>query len=127
MDKQLQFLIFDLLDADDLSHTWQAMASTAPARLPAVMKEVSEVAAWLQSRTGGQPQTLDEGGDWDMWLDVQADGYTPRHLAWAEAMHRPTELAFPADTQWVTVTLTLAVGTLWAEGFQHHLDTLSPA
>lgn len=125
MAKQLQFLIFDLLDADDLSHTWQAMASTAPVRLPAVMKEVSEVAAWLQSRTGGQPQTLDEGGDWDMWLDVQADGYTPHHLTWTEAM-RPTELAFPTDTQWVTVTLTLAVGTQWAEGFQHHLDTLSP-
>lgn len=126
MAKKLHFLIFDLLDADDLSHTWQAMASVPPARVPALMEEVSGVATWLQSRTGGPPLTLDEGGDWDMWLDVQADGQATRQITWSETVHRPDELTFPTHTQWVTVTLTLAVGTAWAEAFQHHLDTLSP-
>jgi hypothetical protein len=121
MAKELHFLIFDLLDADDLSHTWQAMASVAPVRLPAVFQEVANLTAWAHAHLGSEPQPLDEGGDWDAWLQLQPDQADPCTLG-LHQLPGPPSLVLPADTQWVTVTLTLVVTDRLADTLRLHLE-----
>jgi hypothetical protein len=82
MKSSLRYLVFDLLDADDTSHTWEAMASVHPARLPAVLGEAIGLVAWAQAEFGAEPLALDDGGEWDAWLQVQADQAPPLTLNW---------------------------------------------
>ncbi len=127
MKKQssLQYLVFDLLDADDTSHTWEAMASVAPARVPAVLAEAAGLVAWAQAEFGTEPLALDDGGEWDAWLQVQADQATPLTLNWP--MHRDHTLPqpIPPGTHWVAVTLTLVATAPLTDAVHQHLDAIS--
>ena len=124
MNSSLQFLIFELLDADEYSHTWEAMASVAPQRVPDVLTDVTRVLAWAQNQFGSEPQALDEGGDWDALLQIQADQRAPQTLAWHTSTGCATPPPLAAGTQWVAVTLTLVASTSLADGIQHQLTSM---
>lgn len=125
MTEKLHFLIFDLLDADEQSHTWEAMASVPPGQASTVLQEVCTVAAWASMQTGCPPQPLDEGGEWDMWLQAQIDQAAPFSLDWSPAGSGQPSLHVPDGTDWVTLTLTLVANGAWASRFQQHLDQVS--
>ena len=121
----LRYLVFDLLDADDASHTWEAMASVDPVRLPAVLEEAAGLVAWAQAEFGAEPLALDNGGEWDAWLQVQADQAPPLTLNWPTHRDQTLPLPIPPGTQWVAVTLTLVAAAPLADALQQHLDTVS--
>ncbi len=127
MNSSLQFLMFELLDADEHSHTWEAMASVAPQRVPAVLADVMRVLAWAQGQLGTDPQSLDDGGDWDALLQIQADQHAPHTLAWHPATGCATPPALPPGTQWVAVTLTLVASAALADAVQQQLDAFNAA
>lgn len=126
MNKQssLRYLAFDLLDADETSHTWEAMASVDPSRVTAVLKEADGLVAWARTQFGTEPLALDDGGEWDAWLQVQADRATPCTLSLHNAPDSP-QPTFPLGTQWVAVTLTLVATPPLADALQQHLDAIS--
>ena len=127
MNKQssLRYLVFDLLDADDTSHTWEAMASVDLARVPAVLSEAVGLVAWAQAEFGTEPLAIDEGGEWDAWLQVQADQAPPLTLNWPTHRDQTLPPPIPHGTQWVAVTLTLVAAAPLADALQQHLDTVS--
>ena len=125
MNSSLQFLIFELLDADEHSHTWEAMASVAPPRVPEVLADVTKVLTWALGQLGTEPLALDDGGDWDALLQFQADQHAPHTLAWHPTTGCTAPPALPAGTQWVAVTLTLVASDGLATAVQHQLDAFN--
>ena len=125
IQNSLRYLAFDLLDADDTSHTWEAMASVDPPRLTAVLEEAAGLVAWAQAEFGTEPQALDDGGEWDVWLQVQADQAPALTLHWPTHREQTLPLPIPPGTQWVAVTLTLVAAAPLADALQQHLDTVS--
>lgn len=125
MNSTLQFLMFELLDADEHSHTWEAMASVAPQRVPAVLADVTRVLAWAQGQLGTAPQALDDGGDWDALLQMQADQHAPHTLTWHPTTGCAALPTLPTGTQWVAVTLTLVVTAALADAVQQQLDAFN--
>ena len=125
MNSSLCFLVFDLLDADEHSHTWEAMASVAPPLVPAVLREAAGLVAWAQAQFDTDPQPLDDGGQWDAWLQYQADQAPPQTLSLHPHTEPNTPPSIPSGTQWVAVTLTLVVTAPLADAVQQHLDTVS--
>ena len=103
---QLSYLDFESSDSGDDTQTLEAMATVAPARVGAVLAEVTDVLAWAQRHFPGGPQPLDEGGEWDLLLQAQVDDRPPvaLHLATGQVVGLPL---LPASG-WVCVTLTLA-------------------
>lgn len=126
MGLQLSWLDFESTDNGDDTHTLEAMASVVPARVSDVLAEVTAVLAWAHQHLPEGPQPLDDGGQWDAWLQWQADDGVVQTLplpdpahTWpgggADALH-----AFPVDARWLTITLTMVLpsaGLLlpWAE------------
>lgn len=125
MNSSLCFLFFDLLDADEHSHTWEAMASVAPPLVPAVLREAAGLVAWAQAQFGSGPQPLDDGGQWDAWLQYQADQAPPQTLSGHLHTDPDAPLPIPPGTQWVAVTLTLVAAAPLADAVQQHLDAVS--
>ncbi|MBY0464265.1 MAG: hypothetical protein K2W33_04920 [Burkholderiales bacterium] len=124
MNSSLCFLVFDLLDADEHTHTWEAMASVAPPLVPAVLREAAGLVAWAQAQFGTGPRALDDGGQWDAWLQYQADQAPPQTLNWPPHMDPNAPLPIPPGTQWVAVTLTLVAAAPLADAVQQHLDAV---
>lgn len=116
----LQYLLFEDTASDGHSLTWEAVASVPPARLPAVLAEVAQVMAWASQHMGSPPCPLDDGGEWDALLEVQADGGPPGLLAWEASTGQIQPPAMPADTRWVAITVTLVVDAAWADSFLLH-------
>ena len=113
----LHYLIFEETASDGHSLTWEAMASVPPARLPAVLDEAAHVMAWVTQYLGAPPCPLDDGGEWDALLEVQAEGGAPRCLPWVSNSGHIQPLLIPENTPWVTVTVTLVVCSAWADSF----------
>lgn len=87
------FLSFDASGDTDGVHTFDALASTAQDRHPAVMAEVERVLAWASRRFPDGPGDLDEGASWCHDLQVTPDG------------------------DWVTVSLSLSGTAAFGEAF----------
>lgn len=126
MQSSLQYLIFDLLDTDETSRTWEAMASVAPERVSEVLAEATDLLVWAGEQFGTDALALDDGGEWDAWVQVQADQAEPRTLDWHKLAKTPVQ-TFPPGTRWVTIALTLTASEHLADAMQQHLDTVNPA
>ena len=107
---QLQYLEFDFSDDGEGLGTFDAMASAAPAQLPALQAEVLRVLEWAQREFPGGPAPLDEGGDWDCELQgVQetATALDVRYDAGAGRLElQPGATAAPRTTLSLTLTGT---------------------
>ena len=104
----LNYLDFDLSEDAQGHGSFDAMASAAPAQLPALQAEVLRVLDWAHRDFGGVRGPLDEGGDWDCelqgvqetatTLDLQYDAQAGRLLLQPGATGAPR----------VTLSLTLS-------------------
>jgi hypothetical protein len=102
---QLQHLDFEFSDEDSGEGSFDAMASVLPARLPALLAEVTAVLRWA-SRGFGAPQALDDGGDWDYQLEALEEPDQALEVRF-DAARGEVALAPAAGAGRVTVTLTL--------------------
>ena len=73
----LDYLDFELSDDDEGTVTWDAMASVAAERVPALAAEIEQVLRWANRQFAGHQAALDEGGDWDYDLQAQDDAGQP--------------------------------------------------
>ncbi len=69
----MNYLNFDISEADDGIMTLEAMASTHADQLPAVMAEVQQVLDWARQRLPDAHGPLEEGGQWDHDLLVTVE------------------------------------------------------
>lgn len=126
MGLQLSWLDFETTDNGDGTQTLEAMASVPPAKVSDVLAEVTAVLAWAHRHLRDGPQPLDDGGQWDAWLQWQADDGVVQTLPLPDPAHtRPAggagaPHAFPVDARWLTITLTMVLPSAslplpWAE------------
>ncbi len=103
----LDYLDFDFSEDADGHGSFDAMASAAPAQLPALQAEVLRVLAWAESDFGGRRGPLDEGGDWDCELQGVQEVATPLAVTWDPAGGRLRLEPGAAGAPRVTLSLTL--------------------
>lgn len=77
---ELNYLDFDYSEDDEGTGCWDAMASVAAMRVPALAAEVEQLLDWAHRRFKGRRGPIEEGGDWDCELQAQDDGGQP--LPW---------------------------------------------
>ena len=103
---QLHYLVFDFSDEESGRGSFDAMASVVPARLPALLDEISAVLAWA-GRTFGPAGALQDEGDWDYELQALAEPDVPLQVAYND---RSGEVSLPsAATQAARTTVTLTL------------------
>ncbi|MBE7941092.1 MULTISPECIES: hypothetical protein [Ramlibacter] len=110
---ELHYLDFEFSDEAQGRGSFDALASVAPVRLPALLAEVSAVLRWA-ARHFGPAGALEDEGDWDFDLQAHAE---PGGAALAlEATGDTGEWRLAAGAQpWDRCTLGLTLGG--SEGF----------
>jgi hypothetical protein len=101
----LDYLHFDFSGDDEGQGSFDAMASAAPAQLPALQDELVGVLDWAE-REFGPAAPLEEGGEWDYELQGVREESTPLRVQYgggALQLHS----AGPATPR-VTLSLTLS-------------------
>lgn len=102
----LHYLQFDF-SGDAHGHgSFEAMASAAPAQLPALQAEVLRVLDWAERRFG-PAAPLEEGGDWDFALEGVREVASPLAVRYVPGAAQLELEPGPADPPRVTLTLTL--------------------
>ncbi len=104
----LQYLDFDYSEDGDGIGTFDAMASTAPDRVPAVHAEIARVLGWAHEAFAGARGPLDEGGEWDYDLQGQREWSAPEALDYDEATQRLSVKAGAAGVPRHTVSLSIS-------------------
>ena len=116
---KLSFLAFDITDDADGACTLEAMASVRPEQQATVLAEVAQVLAWACKHFPGGPQSLDEGGDWDVLLQAQVDDEPPHNLSFEltgkNTPCRVFSAATPPGCRWLCITLTLGASPAFAQ------------
>jgi hypothetical protein len=116
---KLSFLTFDITDDADGACTLEAMASVRPEQQDAVLAEVAQVINWACKYFPGGPQSLDDGGDWDVLLQAQVGDGPPHNLLFEppgdNTLCQVFAAATPPDCRWVCVTLTLGTSPAFAQ------------
>ena len=69
----LDYLLFDASEGDDETVLFDAMASVVPAHEAAVQAEIAAVLDWAEAAFPGRRAPVEEGGEWDADLQVEAD------------------------------------------------------
>jgi hypothetical protein len=109
MHMQLRFFEFELHPEGDTHTTWDAMVSVRPADRQALAAELQMLWSVLPRWLGSSPAPLDEGGDWDVWLQVQWDGGSPTTLSLPPPDGKWIAFDEPSQANWLTLTVTLSV------------------
>ncbi|HZY18797.1 MAG TPA: hypothetical protein VFE82_09960 [Ramlibacter sp.] len=113
---ELLYLDFDFSDEASGAGSFDAMASVAPPRLPALLAEVGAVLRWA-ARTFGAAGALHEDGEWDYELQAVAEPGTP-----LEIRHDPAagavSLAAAVPAPLTTLTLTLVGTAAFCDAFR---------
>lgn len=103
----LDYLDFDYSEDADGHGSFDAMASAAPAQLPALQAEVLRVLQWAERAFPQARGPLDEGGEWDYELQAVEEVATTL-LARVDAAAGRLELQRQASgAPRVTLSLTL--------------------
>ncbi|MES2940608.1 MAG: hypothetical protein V4864_23220 [Pseudomonadota bacterium] len=102
---QLHYLDFDFSDEDSGRGSFDAMASVAPQRLPALLAEVAAVLRWATAAFGPAGALQDEG-EWDYALQGTAEPGTPLDAAWDADSGQVVLVPAPGARR-TTLTLTL--------------------
>lgn len=111
----LHYLDFDSSDDDAGGGSYDAMATLAPGRLPALLAEIGAVLRWARSNFG-PPGAPPEDGDWDYALQAQAEPGPPLDVRVDDAAGVVT-LA-PAPQALATVTFTLGGTPAFCDAFR---------
>ena len=67
---QLDYLDFDFSEDSEGNGSFDALASTSPAQLHAVLAEIEAVLAWTHAQFPEGPGAVADGADWD--IDLQS-------------------------------------------------------
>lgn len=104
----LDFLDFEYSEDEQGHGSFDAMASAAPAQLPALQAEVLRVLAWAHRDFPGERGALDEGGDWDYEVQGVQEVATTLEVGYEPGAGR-LQLV-PGSTGEPRTTLSLTVG-----------------
>ena len=117
---QLHYLDFDLSDEDTGRGSFDAMASVLPARLPALLAEITAVLRWATQAFG--PGGAQEGdSEWDYEVHGVVEPGMPLDVAYDEG--RGEISLVPASvTARVTLTLTLSGSPAFCEAFREKFE-----
>lgn len=102
----LSFLDFDSSTDADGHGSFEAMASAAPAQLPALQAEVLRVLDWAE-RHFGPAAALEDGGEWDFALHGVSEVATPLAVGYVPGATRLDLRPGTPQAPRVTLTLTL--------------------
>lgn len=106
---QLQFLEFTPHPEGDTHTTWEAMASVRAPQREALRTELQALWEALPRWLGGSAVPLDDGGDWDLWVQLQWEGQAPQTLAWPPGNEAWRAFDEAPRAEWLTLTVTLSV------------------
>ncbi len=101
------WLVFDASESDDGVLTLEAMASVAPPHLPQAWAAVQEALARAYRTATSPPHPLEQGGEWDMLLQVQCDDAPPFTMPWEATVGGAGPPELNGQVRWVALTLTL--------------------
>lgn len=113
---RLDYLVFDTSDEDSGRGSFDAMASVAPDRLPALLAEVAAVLRWAHGLFGPAGEQ-DPDAEWDCELTGIAEPGTPLEIAF-DASSGQVSFSPSAPAALTTVTLTLGGSPSFAEAFR---------
>lgn len=112
----LDYLDFDYSEDDEGTATWDALASVAAERLPALTAEVEQLLGWAHRAFAGRRGPIEEGGDWDYDLHAQRDDGSPVGVHFDAASGRLQLAAAPG--QRTTLGLTLSASAAFSEALR---------
>lgn len=69
----LRYLVFDYSDDTGDGGSFDAMASVLAPQVAEVEAEIAKVLAWVHARFPGMQGPVEEGGEWDIDLQVVAE------------------------------------------------------
>ena len=69
----MHYLEFDYSEDAEGQGCYEAMATVAPAQLPALQDEIAMLLDWAASHFPQQRAPLDQGGEWDFHLQAQQE------------------------------------------------------
>jgi hypothetical protein len=118
---QLHYLDFDFSDEDTGRGSFDAMASVAPERLPALLAEVAAVLGWAFARFAPGDASGDDGG-WDYELRCIGEPDTPLGVVYDER-RREVVLTPAGGAARITLTLTLAGSPEFCGAFREWFET----
>lgn len=114
---ELHYLDFDFSDEDSGRGSFDAMATVAPARMPALLAEIAAVLRWATQAFGPAGGLQDEG-DWDCELAGIAEPDTPLEVAFDEDTGGITLAPVANECALTTLTLTLSGSPAFCEAFR---------
>jgi hypothetical protein len=112
---ELDYLLFDATDEETGSWSFDAMASVAADRLPALLREIEAVLGWAW-REFGAPSIPGEDGEWGFDLQAMGDNDLPLDITY-DAERAQVSLPVRRDGR-VTVTLTVTGPSAFAAAFR---------
>jgi len=115
---QLDYLDFDHSEDDEGTATWDALASVAAERLPALASEVEQLLRWAHRTFAGRSGPIEDGGDWDFDLQAQQGDGQPLAVGYDEASGRLQLSAPPGER--ITLSLTLSASAAFSEALRSH-------
>jgi hypothetical protein len=115
----LDFLHFDFSGDEEGQGSFDAMASAAPAQLPALEVELVRVLDWA-AREFGPAAPLDEGGQWDYELQGVRETSTPLRVQYGAGALQLHD-AGPATPR-VTLSLTLTGTPVFCAALREAFD-----
>ena len=119
--QSLDYLIFDYSEDEDGNGTWDAMASAAPARLPALIAEVQAVLSWAAGTFPGRCGDLEDGNDWNFDLSAQDDSGAPLKADF-DVRSKQLHIQEASDGGHTTITLTLTGNAPFAQALLDAFD-----
>ena len=113
----LDYLDFDYSEDDEGTATWDALASVAAERLPALTAEVEQLLGWAHRAFAGRRGPIEEGGDWDYDLHGMQEMTAPEALHYDAATRQLSVEAGPPGKSRHTLTLSLSGTPAFCEAF----------
>lgn len=114
----LNYLDFDFSEDAQGHGSFDAMASAAPAQLPALQAEVLRVLHWAHRDFAGAHGPLDEGGDWDYELQGVQEVATTLDLRYDEQAGRLQVEPGATGAPRVTLSLTISGSPAFCAAFR---------
>lgn len=114
----LNYLEFDYSEDTQGVCTFDAMASVAPAQLPAVLTEIEQVLGWAFAQFAGSRGPLDEGMQWDFDLQSQQEFTVQDRIGFDEATGRVSLQSGQAGQPRCAVNLSLSGTMAFSEAFR---------
>ncbi|QHI98893.1 hypothetical protein GT347_13380 [Xylophilus rhododendri] len=119
---QLQYLDFDISEDADGSVVFDAMATVAAERLPALHGEIAALLGWAHAQFPDARAPLDEGGEWDYLLEGAQEVRIPLALHYdPQAAHISSTAGAPGPARH-TVQLSLAGTAAFAEALREAFE-----